>query len=413
MIRVSEARKIILENVDLLGKEVVGLDKCLFRVLAEPLFARRNVPPQDNSAMDGFALTALATENASDSTPASIPVVRTIRAGDLAGSPISEGEAVRIMTGAPVPGGVDTVVMVEDTYVEAENLFLTKPVQKGANIRRAGEDIRDQEEVLPASRPLRPADLGLIASQGIAQLKVYRRPEVAILATGDEVVSLGEVPHEAQIYSSNSHALSALVTECGAIPRQLGIARDDPDHLAAMIEEGLQSDVLVTTGGISMGDYDYLKDVFSKIGVEILFWKVAQKPGKPMTFGIRRGKPVFALPGNPVSATLSFELYVRPALRKMMGHARLFRPTVRAVLEQDIKKKPGRRNFIRGIVERKEDGILYAHTTGEQGSGILRSMSDANGIIVLSEDAEGAKAGEKVEVYLIDSEEALSAEGND
>ncbi len=413
MIRVSEARKIILENVNLLGKDVVSLDECLFRVLAEPILARRDVPPQDNSAMDGFALTSLATEGASDGTPVSLPVVRTIKAGDLAGPPIQESEAVRIMTGAPVPGGVDTVVRVEDTYVEAENLFLIKPVKKGANIRQAGEDIKTTEEVLPEGRPLRPADLGLVASQGIAQLKVYRRPEVAILATGDEVVSLGEIPHEAQIYSSNSHALTALVRECGAIPRQLGIAHDDPEHLAAMIEEGLQSDVLVTTGGISMGDYDYLKDVFGKVGVEILFWKVAQKPGKPMTFGVRHGKAVFALPGNPVSATLSFELYVRPALRKMMGHSRLFRPTVWAVLDQDIKKKPGRRNFIRGIVERKKDGVLYAHTTGEQGSGILRSMSDANGIIVLSEDAEGAKAGEKVEVYLIDSEEALSAEGNE
>ncbi len=412
MIRVSEARRIILENVDLLGKEVVGLDEGLFRVLAESVFARRNVPPQDNSAMDGFALTSLAAEGASADAPVSLPVVRTIRAGDLAGPPIMETEAVRIMTGAPIPGGVDTVVQVEDTYVEAENLFLTKPVKKGANIRRSGEDIKALEEILPAGRPLRPADLGLVASQGIAQIRVYRRPEVAILATGDEVVSLGEVPHEAQIFSSNSHTLSALVRECGAIPRQLGIALDEPDHLAAMIEEGLQSDVLVTTGGISMGDYDYLKDVFGKVGVEVLFWKVAQKPGKPMTFGVRRSKPVFALPGNPVSATLSFELYVRPALRKMMGHTRLFRPTVRAVLEQDIKKKPGRRNFIRGIVERKEDGVLYAQTTGEQGSGILRSMSAANGIIVLSEDAEGARAGERVEVYLIDSEEALCTDGD-
>lgn len=412
MIKVSEARKIILENVGLLGTEVAGLDECLYRVLAEPVIARRDVPPTDNSAMDGFALTAAATEGASDGTPVSLPIVRTIRAGDLAGPPILEYEAVRIMTGAPIPDGVDAVVPVEETYVEAENLFLIKPVRKDANIRFAGEDIRSTEEVLPTGRPLRPADLGLVASQGIAHLKVYRQPEVAILATGDEVVSLGEVPHEAQIYSSNSHALSALVRECGAVPRQLGIARDDPDHLAIMIEEGLQSDVLVTTGGISMGDYDHLKDVFGKIGVEVLFWKVAQKPGKPMTFGVRRGKPVFALPGNPVSATLSFELYVRPALRKMMGYARLYRPTVRAYLEEDIQKKPGRRNFIRGIVERKEDGVLYARTTGEQGSGILRSMSAANGIIVLPEDAEGAKAGEKVEVYLIDSEEALCSESD-
>ena len=412
MIRVSEARTIVLDNVNPLGKEVVALDDCLFRVLAQPVTARRHVPPQDNSAMDGFALTAAATATATEQTPAALPIVRTIPAGDLAGAPVGEEQAVRIMTGAPVPDGIDTVVPVEQTRVEEETLYLAEPLNIGANIRRAGEDIKKGEEVLPAGRPLRPSDLGLIASQGIAQLKVFRRPEVAILATGDEVVSLGEVPHEAQIYCSNSHALIALVKECGAIPRQLGIARDDPDHLAAMIEEGLQSDVLVTTGGISMGDYDYLKEVFGQVGVDVLFWKVAQKPGKPMTFGVRNGKAVFALPGNPVSATLSFELYVRPALRKMMGHTRLFRPTVRAVLEQDVKKKPGRRNFIRGVVERKEDGVLYAHTTGEQGSGILRSMSAANGIIILPEDTKGAKAGERVEVYLIDSEEALSSEGN-
>jgi molybdopterin molybdotransferase len=412
MIRVSEARKIILDNVSLMGTEVAPLDDCLFRVLAEPVYARRNVPPQDNSAMDGFALTAAAADNASDTTPVSLPIVRTIKAGDMAGHVVGAGEAVRIMTGAPVPAGVDTVVPVEDTYVEAENLYLTAELKQGAHIRRSGEDIVEKSEVLSSGRPLRPADIGLIASQGIAQLRVFRRPTVAIMATGDEVVSLGEIPHEAQIYSSNSHALAALVSECGAIPHQLGIARDEPEHLAAMIEEGLSSDVLITTGGISMGDYDYLKDVFDKVGVRVLFWKVAQKPGKPMTFGIKGARPVFALPGNPVSATLSFELYARPALRKMMGHTRLFRPTVRAVLDQPIRKKRGRRNFIRGIVERRE-GVLYTRTTGEQGSGILRSMSVANGIIILPEDDEGAEAGQKVEVYLLDSEEALSGEGEE
>ncbi len=410
MIRVSEARKIILDNVSLMGTEVAALDDCLFRVLAETVYARRNVPPQDNSAMDGFALTAGVTAGASDGTPASLPIARTIKAGDLAGPAVGSGEAVRIMTGAPVPEGVDTVVPVENTYVEGENLYLVSPLKPDTNIRRSGEDIMEKSEVLSAGRPLRPADIGLIASQGIAQLRVFRRPTVAIMATGDEVVSLGEIPHEAQIYSSNSHALAALVRECGAIPRQLGIARDEPEHLAAMIEEGLSSDVLITTGGISMGDYDYLKDVFEEVGVKVLFWKVAQKPGKPMTFGVKGSRPVFALPGNPVSATLSFELYARPAMRKMMGHTRLFRPTVRAVLDQPIRKKKGRRNFIRGIVERR-DGVLYTRVTGEQGSGILRSMSEANGIIILPEEEEGAQAGQKVEVYLLDSEAALSDEG--
>ena len=408
----ENARAEVLAAVPRLSAGPVDSAASVGRVTARPAIALEHVPPFENSAMDGFALTAAATSAATEQAPAAMPIVRTIPAGDRAGAPVEEEQAVRIMTGAPVPQGIDTVVPVEQTRVEDEVLYLEAPLEIGAHIRRAGEDIKEGEEVLPAGRPLRPSDLGLIASQGIAQLRVFRRPEVAILATGDEVVSLGEVPHEAQIYSSNSHALTALVKECGAIPRQLGIAKDDPDHLAAMIEEGLQSDVLVTTGGVSMGDYDYLKDVFGHVGVDILFWKVAQKPGKPMTFGVKNGKAIFALPGNPVSATLSFELYVRPALRKMMGHTRLFRPTVRAVLEQDVKKKPGRRNFIRGVVERKEDGVLYAHTTGEQGSGILRSMSAANGIIILPEDAKGAKAGERVEVYLIDSEEALSSDSN-
>jgi molybdopterin molybdotransferase len=411
LITVSEARKVILENTHPLGTESVDLDTCLFRVLAEPFYACRDVPPRDNSAMDGFALTAADTVGASDKTPVSLPVVRTIRAGDKAGPPVGKGEAVRIMTGAPVPGGVDAVVPVEATYTEAENLFLTRPSRVGDHIRKAGEDITDKDRVLPAGKTLRPVDLGLVASQGIGRLEVYRRPEVAILATGDEIVRLGEIPHEAQMYNSNSHVLTAQVRECGASPRQLGIAPDEPGHLAAVVEDGLASDVLVTTGGVSMGEYDYLKGVFGAVGVQVLFWKVAQKPGKPMTFGVRSGKPVFALPGNPVSAALSFELYVRPALLKMMGQTRIYRPTVSALLEEDIRKKAGRRNFIRGVVKRGGDGELRVHTTGEQGSGVLRSMSEANGIIVIPEDADGAKAGEMVEVYLIDSEDALSADG--
>ena len=410
MITVSEARKIVLANVAPLGTEVVCLNECLGRVLFKTVFARRDVPPADNSAMDGFALTAATTAKASKKAPVCLPVVRTIRAGDRAGQPVGPQEAVRIMTGAPVPQGVDAVVPIEDTLIKGDDLYLSEPVVKGEHIRLAGEDIVNGEEILPAGRPLRAADLGLIASQGITQLKVRRRPEVAILATGDEVVCLGEVPHEAQIFGSNSHALFALVRECGGVPRQLGIARDDPDHMVSMIREGLESDVLVTTGGISMGDYDYLKEVFGTLGVDIHFWKVAQKPGKPMTFGTFEGKPIFALPGNPVSATLSFELYVRPALRRMMGHKRLFRPTVTVVLAEDIHKKLGRRHFIRGIVNREADGTLYARTTGGQGSGILRSMSAANGVIILPEDTDGARAGDVVEVYLIDSEEALSSD---
>jgi molybdopterin molybdotransferase len=407
LIPVASARKIILNSVARLGEEEISLESSLGRVLAETIKATRDVPPLRNSAMDGFAITAAATEGASVKLPASLPIVRTIPAGDLPGRKVDHDKAVRIMTGAAVPDGVDTVVPVEQTSVKDEILILTEPMPPGKNIREAGEDITSGGIILEPARQLRPADIGLLASQGVEEVSVYRKPEVAILATGDEVVPLGVEPEEAQIFSSNSYSLAALVTECGALPRQLDIARDEPEHLTEMIKNGLKSNVLITTGGISMGDYDYLKDVFGRMEVKIHFWRVAQKPGKPMTFGEKDGTLVFALPGNPVSAMISFELYVRPALRKMMGHARLFRPTVQAVLEEDIRKKRGRRNFIRGVV-RKDDGILYVKTTGEQGAGILRSMSEANGIIILPEDVVGADAGDMVDVYLLDSEEALS-----
>lgn len=407
LISVDGAMKVILESVTPLVSERVLLDDSLGRVLSGPVTAVRDVPPLANSAMDGFALASAAAEGASINDPSCLPIVRTIPAGDLPGSTVKPGTAVRIMTGAPVPGGVDTVVPVEQTRVEGEILILNEPFPAGKNIRSAGEDIAAGIKILDRGRQLMPADLGIMASQGMQEVEVSCRPEVAILATGDEVVPLGQVPGAAQIYSSNSHSLAALIKGCGAIPRQLGIARDDPEHLAELVEEGLGSDVLITTGGISMGDFDYLKEVFVRVGVQVQFWKVAQKPGKPITFGLKNGKLVFALPGNPVSTMLSFELYARPALRKMMGHSRLFRPTVSAVLEMDLQKKRGRRNFIRGIV-RNNNGTLYVKTTGEQGSGILRSMSAANGIIVLPEDAERAKAGDKVEVYLLDSEEALA-----
>ena len=410
MIHVSEARRIILENTHVGSTEVVPLTDCLGRVLAKSVSACRDVPPMDNSAMDGFALMGAQTAGATEETPVLLPVSRTIKAGDRPGPAVGSHQAVRIMTGAPIPEGVDTVVRVEDTSIKDGQLVISKPVTTGGNIRGAGEDITAGSDILEKGRCLSPADLGIVASQGIAQLTVFRRPTVAIVATGDEVVNLGETPREGQIFSSNSYSLMGLVRECGAIPRLMGISRDEPARMAAMIREGLTSDVVVTSGGVSMGDYDFLKAVLEEIGAKVLFCRVAQKPGKPMTFGVMGWKPIFALPGNPVSAALSFELYARPAIRKMMGHARLFRPTIRAMMEKDVRKKKGRRNFIRGIVERK-DGMFYVRTTGEQGSGILRSMSLANGIIILPEDSDGAGAGQAVDVYLLNSEDALRGEG--
>ncbi len=406
MIPVSRARELILQSVAAGGTEVVPLGEALGRVLAEEVVAVRHSPPLDNSAMDGFALAAASAKEASADRPARLTVAGVVKAGDPPGR-LPEGRAVRIMTGAPLPQGADCMVPFEDARVEGELVVLDRAPRPGQHLRRAGEDIRAGEGILGTGRVLRPADLGLAASQGIPRLRVYRRPEVALLATGDEVVDLGEVPREGQIFSSNSHSLAALTGECGAIPRQMGIARDEPEHLARMVRESLSSDVLVTTGGISMGDYDYLEEVLREVGVEVLFSKVAQKPGKPMTFGLYQGRPVFALPGNPVSTALAFELYVRPALRRMMGHLRLFRPMVQAVLDVPVRKKKGRTNFIRACV-RYRGGAFHAVTTGDQGSGILRSMSLANAVLVLPEETEGAEAGAMVDAYLLDAEDALS-----
>jgi molybdopterin molybdotransferase len=316
---------------------------------------------------------------------------------------------VRIMTGAPIPSGADCVVPFEECGTEGEELVLARPPVPGAHIRRAGEDIRPGAEILGKGSVLRPAGLGLAASQGIGRLRVFRRPEVAILATGDEVVELGQVPSEGQIFSSNSYTLAAMTAECGARPRQLGIARDEKEHIEELVREGLRSDVLVTTGGISMGDYDLLEPVFRKVGVEVLFSKVAQKPGKPMTFGLYQGRPVFALPGNPVSTMVSFGVYVRPALRRMMGHARAFRPRITAMLAEPLRKKRGRTNFIRGVVRYGEGGFTV-RSTGDQGSGILSSMAAANGVIVLPEELDRVEAGQQVTVILLDPEDALSPE---
>jgi molybdopterin molybdotransferase len=416
MIPVSRAREIILEKVAPGTTEMVALGDSQGRVLGEALVARLASPPLDNSAMDGFALSSAGTAAATGKAPARFPVAGLVKAGDGVAD-LPRGAALRIMTGAPIPRGADCVIPYEDAATEGgkgggrvgEVLVVEKPVSPGAHVRRAGEDVRPGVEILGAGKVLRPADLGLAASQGIGRLRVFRRPEVAILATGDEVVDLDQAPGEGQIYSSNSYSLAALVAECGARPRQLGIARDEEEHLESMVREGLRSDVLVTTGGISMGDYDLLEPVFRRVGVEVLFSKVAQKPGKPMTFGIWQGRPVFALPGNPVSTMISFGVYVRPALRRMMGHERIFRPRVTAVLTEPVKKKKGRTNFIRGVV-RYSGGVFTVRTTGDQGSGILSSMSRANGVIVLPEEVDRVEAGQAVEVILLDAEDALFPE---
>jgi len=313
------------------------------------------------------------------------------------------------MTGAFVPEGADAVIMVEETKSDDAGVRIYAEAAEGQNIRYAGEDVREGDLVIRAGTLLRPAETGMLSALGRSFVKVYQKPLVALIATGDELVDIDGAASPGKIVSSNSYSLAAQVMECGGIPLQLGIAKDNMDDLAEKFRDALRADVIVSSAGVSVGDYDFVKDVMKDIGINIDFWQVAERPGKPMTFGARGGRPVFGLPGNPVSSMITFEQYVRPTILKMTGHENIFRRTIRAKLTENIKKKKGLRYFIRGRVKRQEGGFV-AEATGEQGSGILKSMVLANGIIVIPEDVDFVKAGSEVMVQLLDNSQDFTKE---
>jgi molybdopterin molybdotransferase len=305
------------------------------------------------------------------------------------------------MTGAPVPEGADVVVKIEDVDVEGDLVKIFEPSPLGDHIRRRGEDVIEGELIVPRGTVIGPAHIGMLASTGHASIPVYQRPLVAVIATGDELIDIDGDAASGKIVSSNSYSLYGQILQCGGVPMQLGIAKDTMEDLLEKFKAAGRADIIISSGGVSVGDYDYVKDVMTGIGIRLEIENVAQRPGKPFTFGRLGNVPVFGLPGNPVSAMMSFEQFVRPVIRKMTGHRDLFRKTVRATLEEDIKKKSGLTYFIRGKVTGHEKGFTVA-TTGDQGSGILKSMVLANGIIVLPRDVTEVKKGEKVTVQLID-----------
>lgn len=401
MIPVEEALSIILSQIRQMGTERVDITSSLGRVIAEDIYARRNNPPWDNSAMDGYAVRHEDTRGASKDRPVTLNVIEDLAAGYVAKKTVGRGEAIRIMTGAPVPIGADTVVMVEDTEKDGELVRIFRESPDGDNIRRAGEDIKAGDLVLSRGTLIRPAEVGIMATCGRAFVSVYQRPRVAVLSTGDELVDVDEEVSDGKIVTSNSYTLSSMAAECGAISFQLGIAKDTREALKAKLMEGLHADVIITSGGVSVGDFDFVKDVLKELGSEMKFWKVAMKPGKPLAFGTIGGKPAFGLPGNPVSCMVCFEQFVRPSLLKMMGHVNIYRPMVEAILKEEIKKKPGRKHFIRSFVK-FQDGRYIVTTTGDQGSGILKSMVAANGFLIFPEELSVLKAGDTVKVQLID-----------
>jgi molybdopterin molybdotransferase len=410
MISVDKALIYILDHIEPLPAEEVELLDALDRILAEDVVADVDIPPFRNSAMDGYAVRASDTAGASPETPVILRVVEEVTAGAVPQSEIEPGTAARIMTGAPMPRGADAVVRFEETSEGREashngSVRIYKEASPMDNVRPAGEDIRCGQKVLEAGRWLRPQELGILAALGCCTVAVHRRPRVALLATGNELVGIDEAVTPGKIRNINEYTTAAQVRWYGGIPIQLGIARDTVEDLTRKIRAGLaqEVDLFLTSAGVSVGDYDVVKNVLATEG-EMHFWQVAIKPGKPLAFGRIAGVPVLGLPGNPVAAMVAFEVFARPAIRKMAGWTHWDRPRLRARLREDVTNS-GRRHYMRAFVFRSEAGYevtTRGDTVTVQGSGILTSMVWANAFLVVPEGETCLPAGSEVEVEMLD-----------
>jgi len=395
MVSFEEARSIILDNVQTVGTERIHLLEAIGRVLAEDATAPWDLPLWDNSAMDGYAVCA----GDCLTIPCRLRVTGFLPAGAKAdGITVESGCAVRIMTGAPVPAGCDAVVPVEETDNGQEEVTLLEPVKRGQHFRFRAEDVAAGVIFVRSGTTIRPPEVNMLAGFGMALVPVYRRPTVAILSTGDELVELGRTPGPGEIINSNTLSLAAAVREAGCIPRIIGIARDNRESHLEKLGEGLKADVLITSAGVSAGDCDLVRDILEELGAIQKFWKVGIKPGGPTAFAMYGSTPVFSLPGNPVSTMITFEEFVRPALLRMQGHRRVLRPLFKAVLREALKKKPGKVQIVRLRLE-KEGGRWYAASAGNQQTAILRTMVDAQAIAVLPAASSGSAAGDEVEVH--------------
>jgi molybdopterin molybdotransferase len=405
-IEVEEARRLVLEGAAPLPAEVVATADALGRVLAAPVTSGRTLPPADCSAMDGYALRADDLASASRAAPQRLRLAFEVPAGGRAPRPLGRGEAARIFTGAALPPGADSIVMQEDAEAEGSEVAFFAAPARGEHVRAAGEDVRAGEEVLTAGTRLGPAQLGVLASLGRSVVRVHRRPRVAILSGGDELVEPDEDVAGGRIVASNAYSLAAQCAEAGALATNLGIARDTREDLERGLGAGLGADLLVSSAGVSVGDHDHVRPVLEKLGCRLVFWGVQMKPGFPLTFGRfddGRGPLVFGLPGNPVSAMVTFELFVRPLLLRLGGRRVLTRPSVRAVLGETLRKKPGRLHFVRVTLARDGERLV-ATSTGNQSSGVLRSMALAQGLLVFPAGASELAAGALAEVMVLDAD---------
>ena len=391
MLTVEEALEAILSRVPLLQTERVDVLGALGRALAEPVVARRAIPPWSNSSMDGYAVRAEDTRRG-----AALAIVGRVEAGEMPARGVGQGEAMRIFTGAPLPEGADTVLPQEDVEATADSIALRGPTARAAYVRRRGEDVEVGARVLEPGTLLTAAEVGLLATLGYGQIRVFRRPRVAILSTGNELADLGTEPGPGQIPNTNTYTLMAQVLEAGGDPINLGVARDRLEAIEERVRAARDADVLVSSAGVSVGELDLVREALTRAGAALHLWQVSMRPGKPITFGSLGSHPVWGLPGNPVSAMVTFELFVRPALLKMGGRRRLTRPRVRARTLEVVPNPGSRRGYLRVQLEATADG-LGARLTGEQGSAILRSMVAADGLAVVPPDTV-VPAGAEIEV---------------
>ncbi len=401
MMPLEEAQARVNRDLAMLPTTDVAIAEALGMVLAETVVADEAIPPFANTAMDGFAVRAADTIGATKESPVSLPVVGTIAAGSVAARPLEAGEAMRIMTGAPVPPGADAIIMVELTRPNGFDVDLLAEVPMGNHVRPAGDDIQKGTEILHPGTVIGPGHLGVLASLGRPTITVYRRPRVGVMSTGDELVE-GDQPLEpGQIRDSNRVMLLALVAEAGLTPVDLGIVRDNEDAIEAGLRSGAATcDAVLTSGGVSMGDFDYVKAVLTRLG-DFSWMQVAIKPAKPLVFGLLDGVPVFGLPGNPVSSLVSFELFARAGLRRMMGRLDAERPRVTAIADEPLlRHRDGKTHFTRVNVQRNDEGLWRARSSGGQGSHQLMAMATANGLAVVP-NGSGIEAGDKVEVILL------------
>jgi molybdopterin molybdotransferase len=405
MLTVTEASERIMAEIRQLDVESVPLRRALGRVCAQDISATVTMPPWSNSSMDGYAVRSADITPVMGGERVTLRVVATIAAGEFAPRPLKRGEAMRIMTGAPVPEGADSVIRKEHTDGGKKKVEIRDAVDVWKNIRPAGEDYQRGDVLAKRGAPIRPALLGVLASSGISKVRAFRRPRVAIISSGDELVDIDEfdeVVAQRRIVSSNSYTLDALTRVAGGIPVDLGIAADTKASLKRKLEGARDCDLILTSAGVSVGDLDYTRNVFAELGGEQKFWKVKMRPGAPLAFGMLKDIPWLGVSGNPVSAMVSFELFVRPALRKMQGHAGLFRRTVTVTVEEEVKIGAKLTHFLRAIVRRTTDGTLVARLTGQQSSGMLTSMVKANALLIVPETSPKVAPGSQLHALMLD-----------